>query len=452
MTFSVSEFWSILLIATDPDSDKPTPLSVVSRYLELSKDRPLDINICTHDKAEWHRGIPIEQVYSLQATKLSMLHVHEKAQVAAAMALLTPHQGRWQRLYVDVVFSTSLPRPHIDFYGTLPHLRHLVLKCYYSRGQVENVTPTTGTLEAPILESMDIYGGALCQILERGTPMLPKLNEIIIDASYHNGKYTFSLVDFVKLLPKLPLLRTLRCDSVELASSGDELPPPDLGSPPQIEEVEFTYMNGKDIEAISSCLGRPTVTRAHYYGCTFPRRFKLFHTSGSCLLTNMLNHRNIVPQRDIFNFLKDWNGPQCSTLHIESSPFSVDIVEYLTGPLPDGSWACPNLTELVLSGFCYGLSNSESAQRALVNMIKARYAFNNSTQLPPQGHPDHVVSSLTRLTVDDKGRFRCYVEADDLEWLDANLVSVRWGDWSGGSGEYLKSKSSVEGPDGEISA
>ncbi|EED80990.1 predicted protein [Postia placenta Mad-698-R] len=344
--FSVSEFWSVLLIATDPDSDKPTPL----------------------------------------------------------------------------------------------------------RGQVENVTPTTGTLEAPILESMDIYGGALCQILERGTPMLPKLNEIIIDASFHNGKYTFSLVDFVKLLPKLPLLRTLRCDSVELASSGDELPPPDLGSPPQMKEVEFTYMNGKDIEAISSCLGRPTVTRAHYYGCTFPRRFKLFHTSGSCLLTNMLNHRNIVPQRDIFNFLKDWNGPQCSTLHIESSPFSVDIVEYLTGPLPDGSWACPNLTELVLSGFCYGLSNSESAQRALVNMIKARYAFNNSTQLPPQGHPDHVVSSLTRLTVDDKGRFRCYVEADDLEWLDANLVSVRWGDWSGGSGEYLKSKSSVEGPDGETSA
>lgn len=387
--------------------NKPTPLSVVSRYLELSKDRPLDINICTRDKAEWHRGLPIEQVYSLQATKLSMLHVHEKAQVAAAMALLTPHQGRWQRLYVDVVFSTSLPRPHLDFYGTLPHLRHLVLKCYYSRGQVENVAPTTGTLEASILESMDIYGGALCQILECGTPMLPKLNEIIIDASYHNGKYTFSLVDFVKLLHKLPLLRTLRCDSVELAPSGDELPPPDLGSPPQIEEVEFTYMNGKDIEATDT---------------------------------------------EVLNVLKDWNGPQCSTLHLnDDTSFSEDIIEALAGPLPDGSWICPNLTELILSGNCEGVTNYQSTQQALVDMIKARYALNNSTGLLPQGHPDYVVSSLRRLTVNAEGCVKEIIEAD-LEWLDANLVSVRWGDWSGGSGEYLKSKSSVEGPDGETSA
>ncbi|OSX57155.1 hypothetical protein POSPLADRAFT_1157675 [Postia placenta MAD-698-R-SB12] len=338
--FSVSEFWSVLLIATDPDSDKPTPL----------------------------------------------------------------------------------------------------------RGQVENVAPTTGTLEASILESMDIYGGALCQILECGTPMLPKLNEIIIDASYHNGKYTFSLVDFVKLLHKLPLLRTLRCDSVELAPSGDELPPPDLGSPPQIEEVEFTYMNGKDIEVISSCLGRPTVTLAHYKRCDFRRQVELFHTSGSCILTGMFS------DTEVLNVLKDWNGPQCSTLHLnDDTSFSEDIIEALAGPLPDGSWICPNLTELILSGNCEGVTNYQSTQQALVDMIKARYALNNSTGLLPQGHPDYVVSSLRRLTVNAEGCVKEIIEAD-LEWLDANLVSVRWGDWSGGSGEYLKSKSSVEGPDGETSA
>ncbi|KAF9805860.1 hypothetical protein IEO21_08907 [Rhodonia placenta] len=414
--FSESEFWSVLLITTDPDSDKPTPLSVVSRYLELSKDRPLDINICTHDKMEWHSGLPTEHS-TLQATKLSMLHVHKKVQVAAAMALLTPHQRRWQRLHVDVMCSLA-----------------------------EAVTPTTGTLEAPVLESMNIHGMSLRQMFDCGTPMLPKVKEIRIDGYDYHEFPPFPVADFVRLLYKLPSLRTLRCIDLELDPSSDELNPPDLGNPPKIKVVEFTDMVDNDIEAISSCSGRPTVTLAHYKCCVFKQRVELFHTSGSCILTG------IYSDTEVLNVLKDWNGPQCSTLHLNNdTSFSEDIIEALAGPLPDGSWICPNLTELILPGYCHEFSDDWSAQGALVNMIETRYAFNSNTQLPPQGHPAHVVSSLTRLTVNAVECVKETIEAD-LEWLDANLVSVRWGDWSGGSGEYFKSKSSVEGPDGETYA
>ncbi|EED81011.1 predicted protein [Postia placenta Mad-698-R] len=384
--------WSVLLITTDPDSDKPTPLSVVSRYLELSKDRPLDINICTHDKMEWHSGLPTEHS-TLQATKLLMLHVHKKVQVAAAMALLTPHQRRWQRLHVDVMCNTSLPRAHLNFFGTLPHLRYLTLKCERKLGLAEAVTPTTGTLEAPVLESMNIHGMSLRQMFDCGTPMLPKVKEIRIDGYDYHEFPPFPVADFVRLLYKLPSLRTLRCIDLELDPSSDELNPPD-------------------------------------------------------------RHRKSSKDQntEVLNVLKDWNGPQCSTLHLNNdTSFSEDIIEALAGPLPDGSWICPNLTELILSGYCHEFSDDWSAQGALVNMIKTRYAFNSNTQLPPQGHPAHVVSSLTRLTVNAVECVKETIEAD-LEWLDANLVSVRWGDWSGGSGEYFKVKSSVEGPDGETYA
>ncbi|OSX57146.1 hypothetical protein POSPLADRAFT_1157652 [Postia placenta MAD-698-R-SB12] len=309
--------------------------------------------------------------------------------------------------------------------------------------QVETVTPTTGTLEAPILESMDIHGMSLRQMFDCGTPMLPKVNEIRIDGYDYHEFPPFPVADFVRLLYKLPSLRTLRCSDIELTPSGDELAPPDLGNPPEIKVVEFTRMDGDCIQEISSRLGRPTVPLAHYTKCRILEPLELFRTSGSCILTDM------DTDWDILNILKDQNGPQCSTLHIEGSPFWEDMVELLAGPLPDGSWICPNLTELILSGCCEGFFDDRPAQRALVNMIKARDALYNSTGLPPQGHPDHVVSSLTRLTVDAKGRFGRYIEADDLEWLDANLASVRWGDWSGGTKEHGESESSTEETDSE---
>ncbi|KAF9806964.1 hypothetical protein IEO21_08431 [Rhodonia placenta] len=202
-------------------------------------------------------------------------------------------------------------------------------------------------------------------------------------------------------------------------------------------------MDGDCIQEINSRLGRPTVSLAHYIRCSISEPLELFHTSGSCILTEMYSHT------DILNVLKDWNGPQCSTLHIKRSSFSEEIIEALAGPLPDGSWICPNLTKLILSGYCEGMSNERSAQGALVNMIQARDALNNNTGLLPHGHPGHVISSLTRLTVDTNGRFRCYVEADYLEWLNTNLDSVRWGGWSGGNGEHCESESSTEERDSE---
>ncbi|KAF9805864.1 hypothetical protein IEO21_08911 [Rhodonia placenta] len=104
---------------------------------------------------------------------------------------------------------------------------------------------------------------------------------------------------------------------------------------------------------------------------------------------------------------------------------------------------CPYLTDLVLSGFCRGFSDCEPAQVTFIRMVKIRHAMHANIESADSEHADFSVSSLEEIKVNVEGNGQ-EVSTEALEWLDANVPSVTWGNWSGGTQQFSDSASSSE--------
>ncbi|OSX57164.1 hypothetical protein POSPLADRAFT_1157250 [Postia placenta MAD-698-R-SB12] len=410
--FSVSIFWTVMLITVD---DNPTPQSVIRRYLALSKERPLDITICRHEMWFDSHDLIRARIFEDPEYRARLADPVEKWRMAAVMDLLTPHQDRWERLYIYVMHSTSLPQPYLDLSGAFPSLKYLFIHCVLDEGPDERFAPTTGIMDVPILELMETNGLFLRQMSDT---TFPNLDELAIE-EYPRYYPPWRTTDLVRCIRKMPALLILRLDNVNLRILDDELPDDDYAL--KLELMDFRHMSGDVLENLNALLDWPVLDVVVYNDCSIPRPAELFRASRYGAIKCMQT------EQDVLNVLRDWDDENCTRLHITNSVFTENIIHALSEPQPDGSWMCPYLYSLSISGFCRGFSDCEPAQVAFIRMIKIRHALEASTGYVSS----FAASSLYGVRVNIQGNVQ-KVSTEALEWLDANVHSVTWGDWSGG--------------------
>ncbi|EED82357.1 predicted protein, partial [Postia placenta Mad-698-R] len=224
-----------------------------------------------------------------------------------------------------------------------------------------------------------------------------------------------------------------RCTHLELLD--DELPDDDYAS--KLKLVDFRHMSGDVLENLNALLDWPVLEAVVYNDCSIPRPAELFRASRYGAIKCMQT------EQDVLNVLRDWDDEDCTRLHFTNSAFTENIINALSEPQPDGNWMCPYLTDLVLSGFCQGFSNCEPAQVAFIRMVKIRHAMHANIESADSEHADFAVSSLQEIKVNIQGIGQ-EVSTEALEWLDANVPFVTWGDWSGGTQQFSDSASSSE--------
>ncbi|KAL6309447.1 hypothetical protein BKA93DRAFT_760152 [Sparassis latifolia] len=103
---SVSAFWTRLVIFVD---ERPTPLSAITSRLALAAERALEIKL-TRRHGSWPDA-----------------DLSEQARVNAVISFLSAHMSRWKTLRLDVLHSSSVPRPHVAMHGDAANLVDLRL-------------------------------------------------------------------------------------------------------------------------------------------------------------------------------------------------------------------------------------------------------------------------------------------------------------------------------------
>ncbi|TFY60197.1 hypothetical protein EVJ58_g5305 [Rhodofomes roseus] len=409
-----SHFWTRFVIWVGRD---PTPLSRIHQHLAWSRNHPLEI-------------------YIVRRFDPSMEDPTEKAQVNAAIEALLPSVKRWRVLCMKLLHSSSLPLPHIDLVGCAEQLKTLILDFVVddSINSTEGTGPLTGEFYTPVMEQLSIGGVAFNNSYKRFLPLFAMPPKIIILSitDYDSRNAVFSLADLLTCFRSCPDLSRLQLNNLHLDCSYGG-PPIYTSKPPFWQgNINFIDMDGAVIAEYGRLLGYPVVDYTSYTRCTAPS------PAGAALVE--AHHITMVeidtPAALIHFFAADPQDLHCGDAWFTNCDgLTADVLRKLAQPIPaqsevevdDDDWLCPILQGLTIEG-CKNFRSSD-----LRAMLEARRVCHEATGFALNGDQEFVVSSVSYLEV----RGCCELEPGDKEWLHANVSTVVWDGWVGGTEHSL---------------
>ncbi|KAH9922914.1 uncharacterized protein B0H18DRAFT_497192 [Fomitopsis serialis] len=400
---TVSFFWTRLVIWVGKE---PTPLSTIRDYLAWSQDGLLDIYILSKTNSPDERDPT------------------EKTQVKAVMETLAPHMNRWKNLYVELLQSSSLPLPRIDIVGSA--IKLVKLELHYaiddSVASTEAASPVIGEFHTPVLDELSMGGLQFRESYVKPFPqyeMPPELCYASIvgyDDSHHPP---FPMIDLLACLTSCKKLHRVELANLRLDCS--------YTGPPIVPtvndwdaDVDFVDMPGDIIAEYNRLLDYPYVDSVSYTRCTMETPAPLGESYN-------LTMDGIASPTALLSFLVAVRGHySCSVASFTNCDgLRSDILLMLAMPPPHANvWLCPHLRSLSIEG-CTHFSSSD-----LRVFLQWRRSVHAASGFVEDGHPAFMVASITELDVEDC----CELAPEDKQWFDENLESVRWDDWTGGTG------------------
>ncbi|TFY53291.1 hypothetical protein EVJ58_g9530 [Rhodofomes roseus] len=390
---TTSSFWIRLVIWI---GQKGTPLPDICDYLAWSRDRLLDIYV------------------------LSDMHssATEKAQVDAIMELLVPHMQRWQALYMNVLHSSSLPRPRIDLVGHADNLIELEQLFSVDDSVVaEAADSVIGEFHTPQLDVLRTSGLHFRESYVKPFPRYPmpaSLGEIKI-LGYGDHHPAFPLVDLLTCLVSCEELNDIELAdlALDLSYTGPPVPRPNqLWGP----HCSFVDLPGDAIAEYDRLLDYSFTEMMSYTRCSLENPVELCDSYWIDLneIESPISLKNFlapVPSSEVLSFT-DCDGLLPMLLLILANPWRV-------GEL----WLCPKVKSLIIKG-CTRFSSSH-----LRKLVEERRFAHAATGYAEDSDPEFVVHSITNLDVYGC----CKLDSGDKEWFNENLRTVRWDNWTGGT-------------------
>ena len=402
---TVSSFWRRLVIWVGQD---PTPHQKIIKYLEYSRDEPLDI-------------------FLLRRYDPRMEDDTEAAQVKAAMDILTPCIKRWRSFIASLLHSGSLPRPAFDLTGRADLLQALHLDFIHDdEAALPEVTADmVQPFETPALKRLSMGGLHFRESyveLFPLTPLPPDLAELTL-REYDTPLPSFPLVDLLRCIVPCTKLEQLTLANMQLTTSYDG--PPLLD--PQAAtlwnaHVHFFDMGGFVIASLSRLLSRPFFECISYTRCFFPAMPLRSMPGGEFVymegLASWIDVVQIVAgQVDLLSgsrlHVTDCDGFGQGVLDVLGTPF-------LSVATMGGLWAYAQLKSLVLED-CKAFSSADVRR-----LVQTRREAHASTGFAEVQQPDFEVTSITRLEV----RGCCPLADEDDEWFERNPLDdgLLWSD------------------------
>ncbi|KAH9833416.1 uncharacterized protein C8Q71DRAFT_773269 [Rhodofomes roseus] len=401
-----SIFWQQMVIWIGRD---PTPLSRVSEYLRWSRAKPL-------------------QIYVLRRFDPSMEDKAEKAHVAAVIKLLLPHVKRWAGLSMQVLHSSSLPRPHFDLVGHAEELTNLKLDFVVDDAAAlpAGTSSPAGEFDVPRLETLSMGGVHFREsyVIPFSQLLMPPRLRSVTLRGYTSPQVPFALADLLNALQACKSLRHVYLHNLQLDISVPQFFYPCW--PKWDADPYFSEMSGDVIEEYYRILQYPASEQAHFRGCSGPVR-----EHPAAVLTERgaydVSFIDFASPTVLLHYLT-YRGTSARVLAIlEGSGLDADVLRALAKPTSSGGedpkWLCPHLEVFHITG-CKHFRSAD-----LRAVLEARLEAHKATGFATEDSPGFVLRSVEELYVYDCGE----LAPEDKEWFDKNVGHVRWDQWRGGS-------------------
>ncbi|KIJ69773.1 hypothetical protein HYDPIDRAFT_104394 [Hydnomerulius pinastri MD-312] len=203
---STSHYWTRVVVFVDSN---PTPPALVESYLQWSCDLPVEVFI-TRRETDRNSGDP-----------------NEKARVRVVLDHVLPHLHRLRGLRINVMRRSSLPSLILDFHGSAPLLKRLMLNCQIDDGVPTGAELATNwTFEAPLLKEITLDGRNFSDVAVKRSGWLPKDLKYLALSQYKSHCVTddLSLCDVVRVIAGLDKLFILTLRDLDIKTSLDGIP------------------------------------------------------------------------------------------------------------------------------------------------------------------------------------------------------------------------------------
>ena len=404
----IPSFWTRLVIWVGKDA---TPLRRVREYLAWSHDYPLDIYVLQNADA------------SKDVASDPALTVRVKAQVDAAFELLNQHMKRWRILRIELVNSTTIPRPRVELIGRGDMLKKMEL-LFDVDDQVADVTgesPALAELHVPELVELVIGGLHFHELYVMPLddfPMPPVLSSIRI-FNYDARHPPFPIHDLLSCLVSCDLdtLQDVELDNLHLDCS--DFADPVIPDDSELEwnaEAQFTDMSADAIAEYHRLLVYPLTECVGYTRCSTADHYAPLSDCNNITLSEVNDPMAIlgllVPRPDDYQ-----NSTQLASFY-NCAGLSAEVFSTLALPAQitgRREWLCPALGSLTIVG-CKSFRSADVRR-----FVEARHKANMGSGLI--GHdPLWTVNPVYELVVRDC----CALSPEDEEWFRKNVDIFHW--------------------------